>query len=29
MEAKHPLIVFTDTGGVRTILMDHVVEALR
>ena len=27
MEAKHPLIVFTDTS-VRTILMDHVVEAI-
>ena len=28
MEAKRPLIVFTDTG-VRTILMDHVADALR
>jgi hypothetical protein len=29
MEAKCPLIVFTDTGGVRTALMDHIADALR
>jgi len=28
METKRPLVVFTDTG-VRTILMDHIAEALR
>ena len=28
MDAKCPLIVFTDTG-VRTVLMDHIADVLR